>query len=125
MSSFAQAGAVQAANDEDTLETQEWLEALAAVLTAKDRSARYLLERLIDEARRSGAHIPFSPNTAYVNTIPPGLEPAHPSNLELESRIRSYVRWNAMAMVVKANKHNPPDGATWAATSPPSPRWPP
>ena len=72
--------------------------------------AHYLLERLIDEARRSGAHIPFSPNTAYVNTIPPGLEPAHPGNLELESRIRSYVRWNAMAMVVKANKHNPPDG---------------
>lgn len=111
MSSFAQAGAVQAANDEDTLETQEWLEALAAVLDREGpQRAHYLLERLIDEARRSGAHIPFSPNTAYVNTIPPGLEPAHPGNLELESRIRSYVRWNAMAMVVKANKHNPPDG---------------
>ena len=111
MSSFAQAGAVQAANDEDTLETQEWLEALAAVLDREGpQRAHYLLERLIDEARRSGAHIPFSPNTAYVNTIPPGLEPAHPGNLELEARIRSYVRWNAMAMVVKANKHNPPDG---------------
>ena len=111
MSSNAQAGAVQAANDEDTLETQEWLEALAAVLDREGpQRAHYLLERLIDEARRSGAHIPFSPNTAYVNTIPPGLEPAHPGNLELETRIRSYVRWNAMAMVVKANKHNPPDG---------------
>ena len=76
MSSFAQAGAPQAANDEDTLETQEWLEALAAVLDREGpQRAHYLLERLIDEARRSGAHIPFSPNTAYVNTIPPGLEP--------------------------------------------------
>ncbi|KDD98355.1 transketolase, thiamine pyrophosphate-binding domain protein [Bordetella bronchiseptica SBL-F6116] len=111
MSSFAQAGALAAANDEDTLETQEWLEALAAVLDREGpQRAHYLLERLIDEARRSGAHIPFSPNTAYVNTIPPGLEPAHPGNLELEARIRSYVRWNAMAMVVRANKHNPPDG---------------
>ncbi|HTK01374.1 MAG TPA: hypothetical protein VL522_17210, partial [Bordetella sp.] len=79
MSSNALAGAQPAANDEDTLETQEWLEALAAVLDREgpDR-AHYLLERLIDEARRSGANMPYSPNTAYVNTIPPGLEPAHP-----------------------------------------------
>jgi pyruvate dehydrogenase E1 component len=93
------------------LETQEWLEALEAVLDREGpERAHFLLERLIDLARRSGAHIPFSPNTAYVNTIPPGLEPPHPGNLILEERIRSYVRWNAMAMVVKANKHNPPDG---------------
>jgi pyruvate dehydrogenase E1 component len=104
-------GAVSAANDEDTLETQEWLEALAAVLDHEGpERAHYLIERLIDLARRSGAHIPFSPNTAYVNTIPAALEPAHPGNLELEARIRAYTRWNAMAMVVKANKHNPPDG---------------
>ncbi|SOE49966.1 Pyruvate dehydrogenase E1 component [plant metagenome] len=112
MSSFAlNGGAQSAANDEDTQETQEWLEALSAVLENEGpERAHYLLERLIDEARRSGAHIPYSPNTAYLNTIPAGLEPAHPGNLELEARIRSYVRWNAMAMVVKANKHNPPDG---------------
>ncbi|MFA7669338.1 MAG: pyruvate dehydrogenase (acetyl-transferring), homodimeric type [Burkholderiaceae bacterium] len=72
--------------------------------------AHYLLERLIDLARRSGAYIPFSANTAYVNTIPPGLEPPHPGNLVLEERIRSYVRWNAMAMVVKANSKHPADG---------------
>jgi pyruvate dehydrogenase E1 component len=111
MSANPQAGVDSAANDEDTLETQEWLEALAAVLEREGpERAHYLLERLVDEARRSGAHIPFSPNTAYVNTIPPGLEPAHPGNLEIESRIRSYIRWNAMAMVVRANRQHPDDG---------------
>ena len=105
------AGASSAANDDDTLETQEWLDALEAVLDREGpERAHYLLERLIDQARRSGAHIPYSPNTAYVNTIPPHLETPHPGNLEIEERIRSYVRWNAMAMVVKANKLNPPDG---------------
>jgi pyruvate dehydrogenase E1 component len=111
MSSFDQAAAMSAAHDDDAQETQEWLEALAAVLDREGpQRAHYLLERLIDQTRRSGAHIPFSPNTAYVNTIPPGLQPAHPGKLELESRIRSYVRWNAMAMVVKANRHSPADG---------------
>ena len=97
--------------DDDTLETQEWLEALAAVLDREgpDR-AHFIIEKLIDEARRSGTHIPYSPNTAYVNTIPAAMEPPHPGNLELEARMRAYIRWNAMAMVVKANKHNPPDG---------------
>ncbi|NYT36669.1 pyruvate dehydrogenase (acetyl-transferring), homodimeric type [Allopusillimonas soli] len=110
MSSLDQAVATAASNDED-LETQEWLEALEAVLDREGpERAHFLLERLIDLARRSGAHIPFSPNTAYVNTIPPGLEPPHPGNIVLEERIRSYVRWNAMAMVVKANRHSPPDG---------------
>ena len=96
-----QAAQIQAANDVDSLETQEWLDALEAVLDREGpERAHYLLERLTDLARRSGAHIPFSPNTAYLNTIPAGLEPPHPGNLELESRIRHYIRWNAMAMVV-------------------------
>ncbi|MCC7227345.1 MAG: hypothetical protein IT507_11700, partial [Burkholderiaceae bacterium] len=65
------ANAFMAAADEDNLETQEWLDALAAVLDREGpERAHYLLERLIDLARRSGAHIPFSPNTAYLNTIP-------------------------------------------------------
>ncbi len=103
------AGSVPATDE--ALETQEWLEALEAVLDREGpERAHELLERLIDLARRSGAHIPFSPNTAYVNTIPPGLEHPHPGNLALEERIRSYVRWNAMAMVVKANSHHPADG---------------
>ncbi|MGB3291126.1 MAG: pyruvate dehydrogenase (acetyl-transferring), homodimeric type [Burkholderiaceae bacterium] len=111
MSSLEQVSTMANAMDDETLETQEWLEALEAVLDREGpERAHFLLERLIDLARRSGAHIPFSPNTSYVNTIPPGLEPPHPGNIILEERIRSYVRWNAMAMVVKANKHNPPDG---------------
>ena len=95
----------QAANDPDTLETQEWLDALEAVIENEgtDR-AHYLMERLVDLARRRGAHIPFSSNTAYVNTIPAHLNVNSPGNLEYEERLRSWMRWNAMAMVVKANR---------------------
>ncbi|HRL23148.1 MAG TPA: pyruvate dehydrogenase (acetyl-transferring), homodimeric type, partial [Alcaligenes sp.] len=83
-------------NQDQALETKEWLEALEAVVDREGPArAHDLIEKLIDLARRSGAHIPFSPNTAYVNTIPAGLEPPHPGNLELEERIRSYIRWNA------------------------------
>src|SRR3954470_3302751 len=93
------------ANDPDTLETKEWLDALEAVLENEgtDR-AHYLMERLVDLARRRGAHIPFSSNTAYVNTIPQHQEIHSPGNLEYEERLRSWMRWNAMAMVVKANR---------------------
>ncbi len=109
--SSLQASTLVSTTDDDALETQEWLDALEAVLDREGpQRAHFLLEKLIDLARRSGARIPFSSNTAYVNTIPPGLEPPHPGNLVLEERIRSYTRWNAMAMVVKANKHTPPDG---------------
>ena len=105
------AAAMNATDDIDSLETQEWLDALAAVLDREGpERAHYLLERLIDLARRSGAQIPFKANTAYLNTIPAGLEAVSPGNQELEARIRHYIRWNAMAMVVRANRHNPPDG---------------
>ena len=94
-----------AANDPDALETQEWLDALEAVLEREGpERAHYLLERLIDKARRSGAYIPFSPNTAYINTIPPHMEERSPGNVALEERIRSICRWNAMVLVAKANK---------------------
>jgi pyruvate dehydrogenase E1 component len=94
-----------AANDPDSLETQEWLDALEAVFEREGpERAHFLLERLIDKARRSGANIPFSPNTAYINTIPPHLEERSPGDPALEERIRSYCRWNAMVMVVRANK---------------------
>lgn len=100
-----------AANDPDTQETQEWLDALEGVMASEGlERAHYLLERLVDKARRSGAHIPFTANTAYVNTIPPHLEAKFPGNLELEERLRSWMRWNAMAMVVRANRADPPDG---------------
>ncbi|MGZ8294602.1 MAG: pyruvate dehydrogenase (acetyl-transferring), homodimeric type, partial [Telluria sp.] len=95
----------QAANDPDTLETREWLDALEAVIENEGpERAHYLMERLVDLARRRGATIPFSSNTAYVNTIPAHLEAHCPGNLEFEERLRSWMRWNAMAMVVKANR---------------------
>src|SRR5207253_8342161 len=68
--------------------------------------AAHLLERLIDTARRSGAYTPFSPNTAYINSIPPHMEDRSPGNVALEERIRSICRWNAMVMVVRANKND-------------------
>ncbi len=92
--------------DGDPQETQEWLDALDSVLEAAgNERAHYLLEKLVDKARRNGAYIPFSANTAYLNTIPPHVEEHVPGDQELEARIRAYVRWNAMAMVVRANQH--------------------
>ncbi|WEF33069.1 pyruvate dehydrogenase (acetyl-transferring), homodimeric type [Pseudoduganella chitinolytica] len=95
----------QTANDPDALETKEWLEALEAVLENEGpERAHYLMERMVDLARRRGALIPFSANTAYVNTIPAHVGAHCPGNLEYEERLRSWMRWNAMAMVVKANR---------------------
>jgi pyruvate dehydrogenase E1 component len=94
-----------AANDPDILETQEWLDALQAVLEREGpERAHYLLEKMIERARHHGAFIPFSANTAYVNTIPPHLEERSPGDAALEERIRSYARWNAMVAVARANK---------------------
>ncbi len=94
-------------SDSDPQETREWLDALEGVLHAEGpERAHYLLEQLIEKSRRSGAYIPFSPNTAYVNTIPSQLEERSPGNPDLEWRLRSIIRWNAMAMVVRANRKN-------------------
>ncbi len=91
--------------DIDPQETQEWLDALETVLVNEGTErAHYLLERLVEKARRSGAYLPYSANTAYINTIPPGKEERSPGDHALEHRIRSYVRWNAMAMVLRANR---------------------
>ena len=91
--------------DFDPQETQEWLDAMDAVLEREGpERAHYLLERAIEHARMQGAYIPFSPNTPYINTIPPHKEEKSPGDPAIEWRIRSYIRWNAMAMVVKANK---------------------
>ena len=92
--------------DLDPQETREWLDALDGVLEAEgpDR-AHFLIEQLIDKARRSGAYLPFSANTAYINTIPVDRQVRIPGDQSLEHRIRSITRWNAMAMVVRANKH--------------------
>ena len=91
--------------DIDAIETHEWLDALEAVIEAEGvERAHYLLEQLIDKARRSGANLPYSSNTAYVNTIAPQLEAPMPGDRAIENRIKSYIRWNAMAMVVNANR---------------------
>jgi pyruvate dehydrogenase E1 component len=91
--------------DSDPQETQEWLEALDAVLKNEGAErAHFLIEQLVEKVRRSGAYLPFSLNTAYCNTIPPAREERSPGNHEIENRIRAYIRWNAMAMVVRVNK---------------------
>ena len=99
------------ANDADSQETREWLDALSALIETEggDR-AHFLLEQLIDHARQVGIDMPFSANTAYVNTIPADKEERCPGNLEMEERLRAYMRWNAMAMVVRANRLHPADG---------------
>lgn len=100
-----------AANDEDAQETREWLDALAAVIETEGRDrGHFLLEQLIEQARQQGVDRPFSATTGYVNTIEPGDEARCNGNLEIEERLRAYMRWNAMAMVVKANRLHPEDG---------------
>jgi pyruvate dehydrogenase E1 component len=91
--------------DLDPLETREWLEALEGVLEREgpDR-AHFIIEQLISRARRSGAYLPFSANTAYVNTIPVERQARFPGDFSLEQTIRHHIRWNAMAMVVRANR---------------------
>ncbi|MBK1732386.1 pyruvate dehydrogenase (acetyl-transferring), homodimeric type [Thiococcus pfennigii] len=91
--------------DIDPQETQEWLDALQAVLEQEGvERAHFLLEQLIDKARRSGAYLPYRANTAYLNTIPLQHQKHLPGDRAMERRIRSFVRWNAMAMVVQANR---------------------
>ncbi|MBP6899889.1 MAG: pyruvate dehydrogenase (acetyl-transferring), homodimeric type [Burkholderiaceae bacterium] len=97
--------------DTDAQETREWLQALQAVIDSEGAErAHFLLEQLLEEAREHGVDMPFSANTGYVNTIEPEQEERSPGNLELEGRLRAYMRWNAMAMVVKANRLDPADG---------------
>ncbi|HSN91142.1 MAG TPA: pyruvate dehydrogenase (acetyl-transferring), homodimeric type, partial [Anaeromyxobacteraceae bacterium] len=92
--------------DIDPQETREWLEALDGVLEREGpERAHFLVEQLIEKARRSGAYLPFSANTAYLNTIPAERQPPFPGDFALEQTIRHYIRWNAMAMVLRANKH--------------------
>ncbi len=94
--------------DLDPRETTEWIEALNQILDEEgpDRAA-YLLERLSEHAREGGASLPLHLNTPYVNTIQPEEEAQYPGDRALERRIKSLVRWNAMAMVVRQNKYDP------------------
>jgi len=94
--------------DIDPTETQEWLDSLEAILKkdGTDR-AHYILKKLIDEAYKEGSNRPLTRITPYINTIPTELEVKSPGDQNIERRIRSLIRWNAAAMVVKANKKNP------------------
>lgn len=91
--------------DLDPQETQEWIDALEAVIEEEgSERAHFLLEKLIDKARRSGAYLPYNATTAYLNTIPVEQEPKMPGNLSLERKIRSIIRWNAQLMVLRGSK---------------------
>jgi pyruvate dehydrogenase E1 component len=99
------------AEDLDSQETLEWKHALEAVIAQEGpERAHFLLEQLLEHARQHSIDMPFSATTGYVNTIEPDQEAHSPGNLDLEGRLRAYMRWNAMAMVVKANRLDPFDG---------------
>jgi pyruvate dehydrogenase E1 component len=107
--------------DIDPTETQEWLESIDSVMRAQGpQRAHFLLEKLVDFTRRSGAYLPFKPNTAYLNTISKAQEPEYPGDRSLERRNEAYMRWNALAMVVQANRTNSEYGghiATYASAA--------
>ena len=100
---LTQASAIE---DSDPQETREWQEALAAVIEKEGAErAHFLIEGLIAQARQEGIDLPYSATTEYINTIAADLQPKYPGNTAIEIRIRNYLRWNAMAMVVRANRN--------------------
>ena len=114
--------------DTDPQETQEWQDALTGVIEHEgtDR-AHFLIEQMIAQAREEGIDIPYSATTEYINTIPADRQPKYPGDADIEIRIRNYIRWNAMAMVVRANRdsnvggisprlHRPPRSTTSVST---------
>ncbi len=91
--------------DPDPSETREWVESIDAILErGGPPRAHYLLERMVDQTRRAGGMLPFAPTTEYINSIPPEREAKSPGDAALEWHIRSIIRWNAMAMVLRANR---------------------
>ncbi len=93
------------ASEIEALETQEWLESLDYVLqTGGPERVKRLLRQLQIHAQEAGVRLPFTANTPYINTIPAEEEPPYPGSREIERRIKSIIRWNAMAMVVRANR---------------------
>ncbi len=108
-------------NDLNPEETTEWIEALDAVLREEGAErAHFLIEKLVAHSRQSGINLPYKASTAYLNTIPPEQEQKSPGDAAIEQRLRSYIRWNAMAMVQNANMKNPELGghiATFASSA--------
>ena len=107
--------------DIDPEETGEWIESLGSVVKRDGAErAHYLLSKLINQAYVAGSNLPFTQNTPYINTIPSELEAKSPGDQNLEKNIRSLIRWNAAAMVVRANKISPELGghiATFASAA--------
>src|SRR3954466_7794555 len=92
----------------DPEEMLEWQESLDSILTdGGPLKAAAILSRLKSHAHRSGIDLPFTANTPYVNSIPPEKQPQYPGDLAIERRVKSLIRWNAMAMVLRANKLSP------------------
>jgi pyruvate dehydrogenase E1 component len=97
----------QAIADIDAEETRDWLDSLDSVVRADGAErARFLIQRLLEEAGRVGASPPLTGPTPYVNTIPASDDPAYPGDAPLEQRLRNLIRWNAMALVLQANKES-------------------
>ena len=96
-----------ATHDVDPLETRDWLDALRSLTAVEGEArARFIIETLIDEAGKRGVALPQGLHTAYVNTIPADHQPPYPGDLETEGRLRAALRWNAMAMVTRANRES-------------------
>jgi pyruvate dehydrogenase E1 component len=94
-------------NDADPVETREWLDAIESVIAKEGvERAQFLLERLLREMRKAGVDLRIGATTPYINTIPPEKQPARPGDLTLEARVSALTRWNAMAVVVRANKES-------------------
>ncbi len=115
------AEARHAAQEADLVETREWIESLDEVLARSGpERVKELFRELSNHAQRRGVRVPYTANTPYINTIPAREQPPYPGNLELEQRISSIIRWNAMAMVVKANREEEGIGghiASYASSS--------
>ena len=91
--------------DVDPIETKEWIDALQSVIEREGHDrAHYLVEQLLAAARKTGSDIPFSANTEYLNTIAVEQQPQFPGDTTIEQKVRSYIRWNAMMMVLRANR---------------------
>lgn len=94
--------------DTDIQETQEWVDSLNSVIESDGAErAHYLIEMMIDQARRSGSNLPYNATTSYVNTIPTHLQQKHPGDPDMERKIRAIIRWNAVMTVLRANEKSP------------------
>ncbi len=110
-------------NDVDPIETRDWLQAIESVIREEGvERAQYLIDQLLAEARKGGVNVAAGTGVSnYINTIPVEEQPEYPGNLELERRIRSAIRWNAIMTVLRASKKIWNWAATWRLSSLPQP----